>query len=60
MSFQDYTRGRLIGGNLSDAPGWPVEFMSFSEIKTQCSKGIFSNGTQMALFSLLLPNAKHL
>jgi|Deesub1362A_J573_1020465.scaffolds.fasta_scaffold06906_2 ADP-ribosylglycohydrolase len=30
---KDHFRGCLLGGAVSDAPGWPVEFLSLPDIK---------------------------
>lgn len=33
ISRQDKIRGSLLGGAIGDALGYPVEFMSYSQIK---------------------------
>lgn len=64
ISRQDKTRGSLLGGAIGDALGYPVEFMSYSQIKSKYGeKGItrfeldkngvaeISDDTQMTLFT---------
>jgi len=61
---QEYFRGCLIGGAIGDALGWPVEFLTYSEIKKRFGrKGIkdlvisgsgkakITDDTQMTLFT---------
>lgn len=35
ISRQDKIRGSLLGGAIGDALGYPVEFMSYSQIKSK-------------------------
>jgi ADP-ribosylglycohydrolase len=63
--LHDRFRGCLIGGGLGDALGYPVEFMSLSEMKAQygslgiqelaldsrSGKALISDDTQMTLFT---------
>lgn len=64
ISRQDKTRGSLLGGAIGDALGYPVEFMSYSQIKSKYGEeGItrfeldkngvaeISDDTQMTLFT---------
>ncbi len=60
---QNKIRGALLGGAAGDALGYPVEFLSFSEIKTRYGekgitvyektngKALISDDTQMTLFT---------
>lgn len=71
--LQDKIRGSLIGGAIGDALGYPVEFMSHSdivhkfgysgitryELNMESGKALISDDTQMTLFTALgLLNAK--
>lgn len=64
ISRQDKIRGSLLGGAIGDALGYPVEFMSYSQIKSKFGEnGItrfelnkdgvaeISDDTQMTLFT---------
>ena len=65
MEVQNAFRGCLIGGGLGDALGYPVEFLSLSEIKRKYGeaglrelasddvggKALISDDTQMSLFT---------
>ena len=65
IEMQDRFRGCLIGGSLGDALGYPIEFMSLSEIKKKygeaglqelvaddvSGKALISDDTQMSLFT---------
>lgn len=64
ISRQDKIRGSLLGGAIGDALGYPVEFMSYSQIKSKYGEeGItrfeldkngvaeISDDTQMTLFT---------
>lgn len=65
IELQDRFRGCLIGGSLGDALGYPIEFMSLSEIKKKygeaglqelvaddvSGKALISDDTQMSLFT---------
>ena len=65
ISRQDKIRGSLLGGAIGDALGYPVEFMSYSQIKSKYGEeGItrfeldkngvaeISDDTQMTLFTV--------
>ena len=64
MKYTDKFRACLVGGAIGDALGYPIEFISLSEIKQRygkdglqnliidsaCGKALVSDDTQMTLF----------